>query len=118
LISTWDDASSELRVEIEGEVNALNARLAFDAAFGCLEDHRDAREYRLWKAVTEGGGRVDEWWGRLHAAPTLRARIGVVLRAPLVNRAHLEHRLGRTPTPSDILREFFARPIRGLRELT
>lgn len=117
ITSTWNDAPAELRVEMEAEVDALNARLAFDAAFGRLEDHRNAREYRLWKAVIEGGGRVDEWLGRLHAAPTLRARIGVVLRAPLVNRSHLEHRIGRRPTRFDVFREFFDRPLRGLREL-
>jgi hypothetical protein len=117
LDGSWHNASPELRREVEREVEALDARLAFDAAFGRLDAHRAAREYRLWKAVTQGGGRVEEWWGRLLAAPTLRARVGIVLRAPLVNRAHLEHRLGHPPTRSDVVREFVDRPLRGLREL-
>ncbi len=117
LIESWDGLPPEFRRQIEREVDALGAHLAFDAAFGRLDAYRQAREYRLWKAVTQGGGRVEEWWGRLLAAPTLAARVGVVLRAPLVNHAHLEHRLGRQPTRRDVVREFFDRPLRGLREL-
>ncbi|MCP2366950.1 hypothetical protein BCL57_001104 [Agromyces flavus] len=112
----WNDAGP--RREIEIEVDELEARLAFDAAFGRLDNHRGAREYRLWKAITQGGGRVEEWLGRVQAAPTFRARAALVLRAPLVNRAHLEHRLGRRPSSGDIFREFLARPARGIREAT
>ncbi|MEI5583937.1 MULTISPECIES: hypothetical protein [unclassified Agromyces] len=110
----WNDA--DRRREIESAVDQLDARLGFDAAFGRLDEHRGAREYRLWKAVTEGGGRIDEWLGRVQAAPTLGARLVLVLRAPLVNGTHLEHALGRRPTPWDLVREFFARPIRGIGE--
>ncbi|GAA4374213.1 hypothetical protein [Agromyces bauzanensis] len=111
----WNNA--DRRREIEIEIDELKAGLAFDAAFGRIDDHRGAREYRLWKATTEGGGRVEEWLGRVQAAPTVHDRIVVVLRAPLVNKAHLEHALGRRPSPWDIVREFFARPARGIREL-
>lgn len=113
----WGRASPEFRLEIENEVAALRAELVFDAAFGRLDAHRRARDYRLWKAITEGGGRIEEWWGRVLAAPTPTARIGLVLRAPLVNRAHLEHQLGRPPTRSDVIYEFIHRPVRGIREL-
>ena len=41
---------------------------------------------------------LDEWWGRILAEPKLGARVAIVLRAPLVNRTHLEHHLGRPPT--------------------
>ncbi|MFC9917122.1 hypothetical protein [Agromyces binzhouensis] len=113
----WPDLELERRKAIEEEVDALGARLAFDAAFGRLDVHRGAPEYRLWKAVTEGGSRLDEWWGRILAEPKLSARVTIALRAPLVNRAHLEHHLGRPPTSRDVLYEFLNRPIRGVREL-
>ena len=113
----WNDATADRGDDIEREVDALDARLAFDAAFGRLAQHRGAREYRLWRSVTEGGGRIEEWLGRIEAAATLRARVAVILRAPLVNRVHLEHELGRAPTPLDVVREFFARSMRGVREL-
>lgn len=117
LEGAWTDAGQDRRAEIEREVDALQARLAFDAAFGRLHEHRGAPEYRLWKAVTQGGSRLEEWWGRVWAQPNLSARLAIALRAPLVNRAHLEHYLGRPPTRRDVVREFFDRPIRGIREL-
>ena len=117
LEDAWPELAPERRNAIEREVDALDARLAFDAAFGKLDRHRGAREFRLWKAVTEGGSRLDEWWGRILAEPRLSARLAIALRAPLVNRAHLEHHLGRTPTRRDVLHEFFDRPIRGVREI-
>ncbi|GAA1059030.1 hypothetical protein [Agromyces bracchium] len=117
LDGAWSDADSERRNEIEREVDVLDARLAFDAAFGRLDAHRGAREFKLWKAVTEGGGRVEEWWGRILAEQSLSARVALVLRAPLVNRTHLEHQLGRPPTRRDVFYEFLNRPIRGVREL-
>jgi hypothetical protein len=114
---TWSDASPTDREELLAQIEALDARLAFDAAFGRLDDHRGASEYRLWKAVSQGGGRVEEWWGRVLAARGLAARIRVIGRVPLVNVEHLEHELGRPPTRLEVVREFFARPLRGLREL-
>ncbi|WP_438853473.1 hypothetical protein [Agromyces sp. M3QZ16-3] len=113
----WTDLEPERRKAIEDEVETLDALLAFDAAFGRLDRHRGAREFRLWKAVTEGGSRLDEWWGRILAEPKLGGRVAIALRAPLVNRAHLEHHLGRPPTRRDVLYEFIDRPIRGVREL-
>ena len=50
----WNDATADRRDDIEREVDALDARLAFDAAFGRLAEHRGAREYRLWKVGHRG----------------------------------------------------------------
>jgi hypothetical protein len=113
----WFDASEQERAGIEAVVADLDARTAFDAAIGQLERHRGKREYRLWRAVSENGTRLDEWRGRLSAAPTLRKRALILLRAPMVNVEHLGHELGRPPTRPEIVREFFARPLRGLSEV-
>ena len=112
----WTDASPETRLMIEAEIDALDARLAWDAAVGDLDRHRGEREYRLWRVVSRGGTRAEEWWGRVVAQPTLRARLAMIARLPLVNVQHLGHRLGHQPTRREIVVEFFARPVRGIRE--
>lgn len=117
LDAAWTRATPSQRAGIGAEIDALDARLAFDTAFGRLADHRGERDYRLWKAVSQRGGRLEEWWGRVVAAPTFAGRVRVALRAPAVNLTHLEHRLGRRPTRADVVREFFARPVRGVREI-
>lgn len=113
----WFDADEHARARIDALVTELDARTAFDAAIGQLERHRGERDYRLWKAVSENGTRLAEWRGRLAAARTLRARVLLVAKAPLVNTEHLAHELGRRPRAGDVLVEFFARPARGVREV-
>jgi hypothetical protein len=113
----WFDASPEDRARIRSVVTTLRADTAFDAAIGELDRHRGERDYRLWKAVSEGGTRFDEWRGRLSAATTFRQRLLIILRAPMVNVEHLSHELGRAPKRREIVREFFARPARGLHEI-
>ena len=112
----WTDASSDQLALLEAEIDALDARLACDAALGGLESHKGEREYALWRAVSQGGTRGEEWWGRLLAQPTLAGRLNIIVRAPLVNAEHLGHQLGHAPSALEILREFFARPLRGVRE--
>ena len=43
----------------------LDAHVAFAAAAGGLERYRGERDYRLWKVVSEGGSRSEEWWARI-----------------------------------------------------
>ena len=112
----WKGASTDTRERIERWIDALDARVAFAAALGQLELYRDDRSYLLWKVVSEGGSRIQEWHGRVRAARTWRARLGVLIRAPRVNTDHLAHTLGRSPNRRDIVREFFARAVRGLWE--
>ncbi|MDT0186467.1 2-nitropropane dioxygenase [Microbacterium sp. ARD31] len=114
----WHEAAACTRMEVVAEVDNLDARLGFDAALGQVDLHRGEREYFLWRAVSRGGGRYEEWWGRFVAAPTLRAKGRIVVRAVMVNVEHLGLRLGHVPTRGEILKEFLARPARGLRELT
>ena len=112
----WTDASRDRLSSLEAEIDALDARLACDAALGGIERHKGEREYALWRAVSQGGTRAEEWWGRLIAQPTLSRRLNVIMRALLVNAEHLGHQLGHAPSPLEILREFFSRPLRGLRD--
>ncbi len=114
--AAWLDAGEARRAEVEALVESLHAHVAFAAATGRLDDYRDHREYALWKAVSRGGTRFEEWRARILAAPTWREAAHTALFAPLVNVEHLTVVLHRPPTRREIVREFLARPVRGLRE--
>jgi len=110
------DSNAERRAQIEALVVDLDASVAFAAANGTLERFRSERDYRLWRVVSQGGSRSEEWWARVRAAPNLAAALRVAARAPLVNVDSLAHRLGRRPTRREIVIEFFNRPVRALGE--
>ena len=74
LALSWTDAAPELRDAVEALVDGLDARVAFAAAVGDLDRYRGEPDYRLWKVVSEGGARSEEWWARI------RARLRSVLR--------------------------------------
>ena len=112
----WEAATCEEQAEVRRLVAELGAEVAFAAAVGGLEDYRDRPEYLLWKVQVEGGTRIEEWRARIRVAPTYRSKARLVLRAPLVNVEHLAVVLGHQPTCSEVVREFFARPSRGVRE--
>ncbi|HEX6366637.1 MAG TPA: nucleotidyltransferase family protein, partial [Agromyces sp.] len=65
LDSAWRRASPERRHEIEELVAELDAPVGFAAAVGDLEEYRGERDYHLWRAVSTGGSRSEEWWGRV-----------------------------------------------------
>jgi len=113
----WGQATDDERRAARGLVQELSADVAFAAALGELERFKHRREYGLWRSVSEGGTRTGEWWGRIVAAGSLRASLHLLLRAPLVNVEHLAAVLGRPPRRLEIVREFFARPLRGIAEL-
>jgi hypothetical protein len=102
--------------DVSDLVDRLGARVGWAAAHGQLEEHRAHRDYQLWKVTVEGGTRTQEWWARVHAAPSVREKCRLVLRAPLVNIDHLANVRGRRPTLSEIVVEFFDRPRRGVVE--
>lgn len=115
LRTVWLDAPEPRRAEILALVGEIGAEVGFAAATGDLDRYRDRREYLLWKVASHGGTRLEEWRARLVAAGPWRA-LRVLALAPLVNVEHLHEVLGRAPTPREVLREFFARPIRAARE--
>lgn len=114
--AVWGHATNERRQEVEAMVTDLGAEVAFAAATGDLERFRGAPGYDLWRIARDGGTRLEEWWARIKAAPTWRDRLHVAMRAPLVNTDHLTVRLGHAPSRTETLREFVARPLRGLAE--
>ena len=112
LALSWTHASPQHRTEVERLVDDLDAHVAFAAATGDLEKFRGERDYRLWKVVSAGGTRAEEWWARVRSARTFRDAMRIAARAPLVNVEHLSIELGRAPTRREIVTAFFARPRR------
>jgi len=114
--SSWGAADEATRRQVEALVVALDAEVGFAAGVGNLDAYRGRRDHDLWAVVSQGGTRFEEWRARVKAAPDRRRAMAVALRAPLVNTEHLAMVLGRPPTRWEVLVEFFARPVRGLRE--
>jgi hypothetical protein len=116
IATSWGAADPATRAEVLALVHALRAEVGFAAAVGGLDAYQDERDHDLWQVVSSGGTRVEEWRARIKAASTRRAALTLALRAPLVNTEHLAMVLGRTPSLREVVVEFFARPLRGLRE--
>jgi hypothetical protein len=114
--SAWDQADAERQAEVRALVDELGAHVAFAAATGTLDEHRDARDYDLWAVSLRGGTRLQEWRARIKAAPSKRDAVRLALRAPLVNTDHLAMVRGHEPSRTEIVVEFFARPVRGVTE--
>lgn len=112
----WASVEPDERREIEELADELEAHVALAAATGRIEEFRGHRSYRLWRAVSQGGSRSEEWWGRLRAARTWQERTRLAARLPLVNTEHLSIRLGHRPAGREVLKEFFDRPVRAVRE--
>lgn len=113
----WHQAAREDQLQVRLLARTLHAEVGLAAAIGELERYRGHRDYALWRSVSSGGSRVGEWWARVRAAGSVGAALRVAARAPLVNVEHLAVVLGRRPTRVEVVREFFARPLRGLAEL-
>lgn len=111
LALSWTDATIEHRTAIQSWVERLGADVAFAAATGDLERYRRARDYRLWKVVSQGGSRSEEWWARVRSAPTLAEALRTAARAPLVNVEHITIELGRPPTRWEFVKALLARPV-------
>lgn len=94
----------------------LRAEVGLAAWNGTLEDYQGHPDYLLWKYMTEGGSRMDEWRARLAAARTLREKATTAGQALLVNTDHLSMKLGRSPTRAEVTKEWFSRVGLGSRE--
>lgn len=112
----WHGASRDQRQQVRAWVEEMQAEVAFAVGVGDVDSLPPSAERELWQAVTEGG-RVHEWRARIAAAPDLRSRIVLVLRAPLVNTDHLAHELGHRPSSLDVVRAFVDRSRRGIAEI-
>lgn len=116
---TWPEAlaGSGLTAEVRALVPRVGAEVAFAAAVGELDRFRDRREHDLWRAITTGSGRVEEWRARVRAQPSFAGKVATVLRAPLVNTEHLTNTRGRPPSRTEVAVEFVDRARRGAREV-
>lgn len=103
--------------DLRHRAQELGCELALAVALGEMEEYRDHPDYRLWKSVSEGGTRVEEWLGRLRAARTPAARLRTVRAMLTVNRDHLAMRLGHRPSREEVRQEATARRRQALRDL-
>ncbi|WP_425438593.1 nucleotidyltransferase family protein [Raineyella antarctica] len=114
--TVWVGASPERQNAVRALAERLQAQMALAAAVGELAMFRGQRGYELWRVVSTGGTRAEEWWARFLAAGSLAERMAVLWRAIIVNSEHLAVVLGHPPTKPQIIREFFARPMRAALE--
>lgn len=114
--AAWEEADEEDRVVVRALANRLGAEVALAAALGELDQWSHRREHDLWRVVSQGGTRVEEWRARIKAAPNLRGKLRVASRSIVVNIDHLAMVRGHHPTRREVVVEFFARPGRGIRE--
>ncbi|GAA3930475.1 hypothetical protein GCM10022383_06410 [Microbacterium soli] len=108
---------TEQHRELDALLAELEAEVAASVVTGELEQWRHRPDYRLWHVISAGGTRTQEWWGRVRAARSASEALGVVLRAPRVNRSRLRHELGRTPTGWDVFTAAVTRSRIALRDL-
>lgn len=113
----WNAAPTRWRTEVEALVAELDAPVGFAVAFGRLDEWQGERDYDLWRVVTHGGTRVEEWRARMRAAPTRWAALRIALRAAFVNVDVLRHDLGRDPRAIDIVRSFGARAFHAASDI-
>ena len=99
----WTLATPHDRAEVDALAAELGATVALAAGTGRLDQHRDAREYDLWRVLSTGNhSRIALWKARVRAQPTAwgRVRTAVKLAGPKPGR--LRHVLGRDPTPIEV----------------
>ncbi|WP_309127670.1 nucleotidyltransferase family protein [Microbacterium sp.] len=105
------------RLRLDLLIDRLDAVVAAAVVSGELQRHRRRAEYLLWKTVSEGGTRTQEWWGRVRAARSWREALHIMMRAPRVNRSRLAHQLGHAPTRLDVFRAAMTRARVAVGEL-
>ncbi|WP_165168556.1 nucleotidyltransferase family protein [Rothia uropygialis] len=104
--SILSDADME---DIRRRAGQLRGEVALAASLGELEEYRNHPDYLLWRFMSQGGSRLDEWVARWSAARTTRDKIAVATSALMVNQDHLAIRLGHKPSRLDIASEWMAR---------
>ena len=114
----WSRADESERAAVRALAETLRAEVALAAGLGELENFRHDPTYALWRHVSTGGSRLDEWRARLAAAPSARARAKLLTDAFRVNRDHLRMELGHAPTREEVRRRQLLRVRRAARELT
>ncbi len=107
ILNAWTRASDEQRLAVAALAEQLHAEVALAAATGRLEDHRDAREYYLWKVLSTGDPSLSRlWYARVKAQPTMAAAIRMAAKLVVPNRNRMAQRLGHRPTSGEMAREY------------
>ncbi len=114
----WSGAEPHEQDAVRALAAELHAEVALAAGIGELELHRGDPTYLLWRHVTQGGSRLDEWRARLAAATTVRAKAELLTAAMRVNRDHLRMELGRAPTRTEVRARQRLRVRRAVTELS
>ncbi|MFK0728283.1 nucleotidyltransferase family protein [Rothia sp. BD8] len=102
---------------LRSRAQVLQCTLALATALGELESFRGHRDYLLWKVISQGGSRLQEWEARFRAARSLGDRLRLLRSMVHVNRDHLAMRLGHEPSEQELRAEAARRRRRALREL-
>ena len=106
ILNAWTRADDDQRLAVEVLSERLQAQVALAAATGRLADHRDSREYDLWKVLSTGDPSLSRlWWARVKAQPTAAAAIRMAVKLVVPNRNRMAQRLGHRPTSGEMARE-------------
>ncbi|MDO4916748.1 MAG: nucleotidyltransferase family protein [Rothia sp. (in: high G+C Gram-positive bacteria)] len=87
----------------------FDSEIAFDAALGEIDKHKDDRQYLFWKSFADTLPAPTQWLGRLQRAEGWRMRAKIILKILMVNEDHLTMDLGHTPTRAEKWALFFKR---------
>ncbi|MGK2310398.1 nucleotidyltransferase family protein [Cutibacterium sp. V947] len=117
-VRCWDDADDHDRRAVRTLARDLNAQVALAAVIGELDQFRGHRTYDLWRQFSTGDpSRLHEWRARIHAAPTRKDAVQVILRSLALNRPHLRMNLGHELTRADIARGYWDRTVKASQEV-
>lgn len=103
LRSAWRRLADADRQRVARRVGDLDAANAFAMGLGQPVPDPDHREYLLWRVYSEGGGRIEEWRARWHAARGVAGKALVLADAARVSRGFQRMQLGREPTARDMV---------------
>lgn len=99
----WTLATLHDRAEVDALAAELGATVALAAGTGRLDQHRDAREHDLWRALSTGNhSRLALWKARVRAQPTAWGRVRTAVKLASPKPGRLRHVLGRDPTPIEV----------------
>jgi hypothetical protein len=112
--AAFTDQPEAVRAQVRSLVRDWGAEVAFAAATGGLDAHRAHPHYLQWRVASQGGTRLEEWRGRVRAAPSRQHAARVARRATRVNTQHLTVVLGRAPTRVEVAHESIRRTRRAL----
>ncbi len=107
ILNAWTRATGEQRGAVEALAQKLDARVALAAASGRLEEHRDSREYDLWKVLSTRDPSLSRlWFARVKAQPTAAGSIRMGVKLVVPNRNRMAQRLGHRPTSGEMARQY------------